>query len=93
MSCYVDASIWAFGRMHMCHLIADTEEELMAMADKIGVQRKWLQAPAPRHPYPHFDICKSKRAAAVKAGAKECCNLEFKVVMDRLRAVAAKGAK
>lgn len=70
MSVYVDPPIHPFGRMIMCHMTADTTEELLAMADKIGVNRKWIQYPG--HPYKeHFDIAKSKRALAVKHGAIE----------------------
>lgn len=57
-----------FGRMKMSHLMADTTEELLAMVDRIGVNRKWIQYPGT--PYEHFDICKSKRDLAIKHGAK-----------------------
>jgi hypothetical protein len=78
MACYVDPSAHAFGRMKMCHLWADSDDELLAMADRIGVQRKWIQG----HPtlsfgkhrnasWAHFDIAMSKRALAVQAGAIE----------------------
>ena len=64
-----NSDIGRFGRMKMSHMIADTKEELLAMVDKIGVQRKWIQnEDTPRE---HFDICMSKRAKAIKAGAKE----------------------
>ena len=43
MSVYVDDMEAAFGRMKMCHMIADTPQELLAMVDRIGVQRKWIQ--------------------------------------------------
>lgn len=67
---YVDSMKAPYGRMKMCHMNADTTEELLAMADKIGVARKWIQKPG--HPvYEHFDICMAKRALAVKHGAKE----------------------
>jgi hypothetical protein len=66
---YVDDPIWPFGRMHMCHMVADTRAELDAMADAIGVARKWIQKPGTDRE--HYDICKSKRALAVKLGARE----------------------
>ncbi len=69
MSVYVDDMEAGFGRMIMCHMIADSSEELLRMADSIGVQRKWIQkAGTPRE---HFDIAKSKRRLAVDRGAVE----------------------
>lgn len=64
---YIDDMFAAFRRYKMSHLIADTDEELFAMVDKIGVQRKWHQAP-PRHDS-HFDIAAGKRLLAINAGA------------------------
>jgi hypothetical protein len=69
MSVYVDEAVWPFGRMMMCHMVADSREELDAMADKIGVARKWIQYPDSNRE--HYDICKSKRAKAVRLGAIE----------------------
>ncbi|MCR6672172.1 DUF4031 domain-containing protein [Devosia ginsengisoli] len=46
MSVYVDDMEASFGRMKMCHMWADTLDELLAMADLIGVQRRWLQRPS-----------------------------------------------
>lgn len=67
MSVYIDDFNARFGRMRMCHMVADTHEELIAMADKIGVQRKWLQKPGTSHE--HFDVCLSKRQLAIENGA------------------------
>jgi len=53
--------------MVMCHMIADTTEELLAMADRIGVQRRWLQYPGTDRE--HFDISLSKKELAIKFGA------------------------
>lgn len=69
MSVYVDPAVHRFGRMVMCHLMADTPEELRAMADRIGIDQRWIQHPGEWHE--HFDVCKSKRALAVAAGAIE----------------------
>jgi len=66
---YVDDMRAPFGNMIMCHMVADSDEELLVMADKIGVQRRWHQYPGTYRS--HFDIALSKRALAIKAGAKE----------------------
>lgn len=42
MTVYVDDVEHVFGRMKMCHMWADTLDELLAMADRIGVDRKWI---------------------------------------------------
>ena len=68
MVCYVDDVRHTFGRMVMCHLWADTLDELLAMVDKIGVQRKWLQQP-PKASWVHFDISLGKKALAIHHGA------------------------
>ena len=58
--------------MIMCHMLADTQQELFDMATTIGVNHKWFQP----NSWPHFDICKSKRELAVKAGAIEVTDRE-----------------
>lgn len=69
MSVYVDDMEAPYGRMIMCHMIADTSEELHAMAARIGVARRWCQDEGTYRE--HYDIALSKRALAVKYGAKE----------------------
>lgn len=73
MAVYVDNFYEAtgrnFGRMKMCHMIADTSEELFKMIDEIGVNRKWIQYPGTSNE--HFDICLAKRKKAVSLGAIE----------------------
>lgn len=66
---YVDDMQASFRGMVMCHMIADTDEELHAMADLIGMKRQWHQCP-PAHAS-HYDIALSKRALAVAYGAVE----------------------
>lgn len=75
MSVYVDESVWPFGRMMMCHMVADSRAELDQMADKIGVARRWIQKPGTDRE--HYDICKSKRALAVQNGAIELTAFEL----------------
>lgn len=73
MAVYVDDMyrypIGEYRGMKMSHLTADTTEELLAMVDTIGVQRKWIQYPGTWKE--HFDIAFSKRKLAVEAGAIE----------------------
>lgn len=59
--------------MRMSHMIADTEEELFTMADRIGVQRKWYQGD-------HFDISYAKRVLALRAGAVEVTRQELAAI-------------
>jgi hypothetical protein len=67
MSVYVDDMRAAFGRMVMCHMIADSREELDAMADRIGVARRWIQSPGTHRE--HYDISLGAKAKALAAGA------------------------
>jgi hypothetical protein len=69
MAVYVDDMRASYGRMVMCHMAADSSEELHAMADRIGVARKWVQHPGTDRE--HYDVCLTKRAKAVACGARE----------------------
>lgn len=75
MTVYVDDMEAAFGRMKMCHMIADTHAELMAMAAAIGVRERWLQQGGTAQE--HFDVSKTMRARAVERGAVEVTMLEL----------------
>lgn len=94
MTVYVDDMKAAFQPAHrpgrryvMCHMIADTSEELHAMADRIGVARKWFQGD-------HYDITQSKRALAVQAGAKQISLRELaRIAIACRREAAAKVRK
>lgn len=86
MTVYVDNMRAQFGRMVMCHMLADTTPELLAMADRIGVARKWLQYPGT--PKEHFDIALSMRAKAVAAGAVEIDIRETPAIVRRKRDLA-----
>lgn len=95
MAVYVDdmnrTALGRYGRMKMCHMIADSTKELLAMADRIGVQRRWIQhAGTDRE---HFDIAQTKRALAVRAGAQEITMRELgrivRVKRERMLAASA----
>jgi hypothetical protein len=77
------------GRMKMCHMVADTTDELLAMADRIGVQRKWLQKAGTHHE--HFDIATGKRALAVQAGAVEITMSQLGRITRAKRAALSQG--
>ena len=83
---YVDDMRAPFGRMVMCHMLADTDDELHAMADRIGVARRWHQKPGTHRS--HYDICLAKRAQAVAAGAIEVTQREAARITRRKRADA-----
>jgi hypothetical protein len=80
MPVYIDDYEAPFGNMFMCHMIADTTEELLQMVDKIGVKRKWIQKPGTYKE--HFDICLSKKKKAVAAGAIEITAREYAVFVN-----------
>lgn len=88
MTVYVDdmylRPLGRYERMKMSHMIADSTEELLEMADKIGVDRKWIQSPGT--PREHFDIALSKRRLAVREGAEEITLKELaKMIAKRQR--------
>lgn len=69
----------AYRGMTMCHM----------MADKIGVQRKWIQKAGT--PHEHFDICLSKKKKAVAMGAKEVGWKEMADLMAKKKAAQEDG--
>jgi hypothetical protein len=87
VSVYVDDMQVPFGRMKLCHMLADTTEELLAMADRIGVQRKWIQKAGTDRE--HFDIALSKRALAIKLGARLVGSRELVAIMQCKRTALA----
>lgn len=79
---YVDDMRAPFGRMILCHMIADTSDELHAMAKLIGVKRKWCQGEDTWKE--HYDVSLSRRKLAVDSGAKE---ISWREMGDRVRKV------
>lgn len=82
MAVYVDRQQNRFRGMVMCHMLADTEAELHAMADRIGARRDWYQRDAST---PHYDVPLLRRAMAVEFGAVEIGRRETVAIIRRIR--------
>ncbi len=67
MAVYVDNAMIPFHGLAMNHMLADSSEELLAMATRIGVEHKWLQYEGTHRE--HFDISAERRALALVFGA------------------------
>ena len=87
---YVDDMQAPLGRMKMCHMLADSTDELLAMVDRIGVDRRWIQHAGTHRE--HFDIALSKRALAIAAGARLVGPRDLAVVMRSKREALSGGA-
>lgn len=86
MTVYVDDMRAPYGRLIMSHMIADTEKELHEMADAIGIARRWFQGD-------HYDVCQSKRAAAVARGAVELTRMQLgRMVIAQRKAAGVRNA-
>ena len=83
MAVYVDSARNPLGRMKMCHMVADTEAELHAMAEAIGLRREWFQGEAS---FPHYDVSLSRRAKALQLGAVEISRRDLALFMRRKKA-------
>ncbi len=69
MAVYVDAlrptpTIRCHGMDRACHMMADSDRELEAMAEKIGLRKAWRHGD-------HYDVGANKRRQAVALGAEE----------------------
>lgn len=84
MTVYVDDMKARYGRLVMCHMIGTADSELRAMASAIGVAQLWHQGD-------HFDICMSKRALAVAAGAVEITQRQCAAMRARRRTTGELG--
>lgn len=76
---YVGTLRFPFGRMIMFHMASADLNALHAMADKIGVDRKHFQDDyrGTKMHHPHYDICKEKKALAIRHGAIEIHDKEI----------------
>ncbi len=83
MSVDVDKPVHSFRQMLMCHMLADSPEELHEMAQRIGMARRWYQRDAST---PHYDLSQEQRAEAIAAGAIEVDRRGLVAVIRRIRA-------
>ncbi|MEX2524475.1 MAG: DUF4031 domain-containing protein [Gammaproteobacteria bacterium] len=83
MAVYVDNAQIPFRRMKMCHMIADSLDELHRMAERIGLRRRWFQDGGS---FPHYDVCLTKRDMAISYGAVPVERRELVRIMRELRA-------
>jgi hypothetical protein len=70
MAVYVNKLRTRFGGLSLCHLLADSLDELHAMAARIGLERNLFNLDM----IPHYDLSRGKRLEAIAEGA---------VVIDR----------
>lgn len=81
MAVYIDNFNAPYRNMVMCHMIADTQTELLEMVDKIGVHRSWIQHEGT--PKEHFDVCQAKKKKAIKLGAIE---IPYRKLVEKIKA-------
>lgn len=79
---YIDNARIPYRRYRMCHMLADSRAELLAMAEQLGLAAQWLQHEG--EPAEHYDVCLSKRAKAIRLGALPVRS-RYLVALIRLR--------
>ena len=90
MACYVDV-VRAYPDAGLrftefCHLLADTRAELHAMADAIGMPRRFFQD----HPWRwHYDLPVHLRSRALASGAVELTTRQVADLLRRRRVTIA----
>jgi hypothetical protein len=87
MGVYVDDAIWPWRGELWCHLVADTDAELDAFADRLGLQHRWLQHKPARPWLDHYDLPDYAREKAVELGAVPVSRAEIVAVIRRKRAL------
>ncbi len=81
---YVDDMKATYGRMIMCHMIADSDIELHQMADCLGINRKWFQKN-------HYDVSLLKKEMAIKNGAVLITQKQCAAMLTRLKTTGSLG--
>lgn len=81
MPVYVDDARNSYGRMIMCHMLADTLDELHGMAKIIGMRSTWYQPLS----FPHYDVCQMRKVLAIEHGAIQVDRRQIVHIKRRLR--------
>ena len=85
MPVYVDKSRNSFRGMIMCHMLADSVEELHAFAERLGLERSWFQPGST----PHYDLSTRKRRIAIQLGAISIERWQVVLLIQKFRTRAA----
>ena len=83
MAVYVDGLHYPGHGRRWCHLVADSPEELDAMAELLGLRPEWKEHPGT--PREHFDLPEPHRALAVANGAVPVSRRELAGLLRRKR--------
>ena len=62
----------------ICHLVADSPDELHEFAKKLGVSSEWFE---PHSKCPYYNLTGNRREAALKLGATE---IDLQNIKDRM---------
>ncbi len=91
MGVYVDDAIWEWRGRAWCHLVADTDAELAAFAERLGLKPEWLQHRPARPWLDHYDLPDYGRERAIELGAAPVTRAEIVAVIrarrERMRAL------
>lgn len=91
MAVYIDDMFASLGRMKMCHMIADTDEELHKMAFAIGMRKEWWQSPEKTYAS-HYDVASGKRLKAIELGAIAITSRQAVALVNRKKVTGKMGS-
>ena len=89
---YVDKGRYPLGRMIMCHMLADTAEELESARCALGLPEGCTQYPGTWKE--HLDVSQAKRALALrKLEAREINSRELVTILRQRRQLDNQGRR
>lgn len=87
MTIYIDDAMRPFGRLKLSHMVADTDEELHALAAFIGLKFKHHQPGIGHVSGSHYDVGATARAKALRSGGAVAVTERCMAMMVRHRKV------